>query len=380
VVAVLLVDEGWVQTIYVARALERAGFRVTVCTANGGTAAYRRRSVDWQSAPTVASGELVPYLERIATGFERILPLTEAVMAALWSASPPWSDRIFPATTDEQRALLADKYVLLEHMAARGVAIPRQHRIDQGRDVDEPSQPRLTSALDLDAMVRELGLPLVVKGATGSAGERVWIAETRAELDDACARARSERGPWSIQEYIPGPTFLVGGLFVDGRPLRLYAAEKLAQHPPRTGPAIHVRSVHDADLLASALHVFRELRWTGIASSDFIRRPDGPFALLEVNPRPWGSIASAASAGVELFAPLAELLGGGTPRASLEFTAGNDCLIFPRYLLAPAYRSSRGLIQLVRDLRGEQGAEWRRPGFALHLAQRLYRMQLLRRA
>ena len=362
VVAVLLVDEGWVQTIYVARALERAGFHVTVCTANGGTAAYRRRSVDWQSAPTVASGELVPYLERIITAFDRVLPLTEAVMAALWSASPHWSDRIFPATTAEQRALLADKHVLLEYMAACGVAIPHQQRL-------EP-------ALDLDA----LGLPLVVKGATGSGGERVWIAETRAELDDACAHARSERGPWSIQEYIPGPTFLVGGLFVDGRPLRLYAAEKLAQHPPRTGPAIHVRSVHDADLLASALHVFHELRWTGIASADFIRRRDGQFVLLEVNPRPWGSIASAASAAVDLFTPFAELLAGGAPRAELDYTAGDDCLIFPRYLLAPAYRSSRGLLQIVRDLRGEQGAEWRAPGFALHLVQRLYRMQLLRRA
>ncbi len=365
--SILVIDEGWVQTIYVARALERAGFRVTVCSANGGTAQYRRRSVTWQSAPTVASGGLIAHLERAVTdgGFELVVPLTEGVMAALWAAAPRWADRIFPSTTDEQRALLADKYVLLEHMAPRGVEIPRQHR--------------LHPTLDLDAVADELGLPLVVKGATGSAGERVRIVESRAELAGACSIARAEGGPWSVQEYVPGPTFLVGGLFVDGRALRVYAAEKLAQHPPRTGPAIRVRSVHDTALLAVALRVFHELRWTGIASADFIRRPDGRFVLLEVNPRPWGSIASAASAGVDLFTPFGELLAGRSPPAALEFTADNECLIFPRYLLAPAYRSGRGLVQLVRDLRSDQGAEWREPGFALHLVQRLYRMQLLRR-
>src|SRR5436309_3559890 len=61
---------------------------------------------------------------------------------------------------------------------------------------------------------------------------------------------------------------------------------------------------------AAALRVFHELRWTGLASADFIRRGCGSYAFLEVNPRPWGSIAAARSAGVDLFTPFAELLVG----------------------------------------------------------------------
>ena len=45
---VLLLDEGWAQTIELASGLENAGCRVTVVTAQGGTACYRHRAVHWR--------------------------------------------------------------------------------------------------------------------------------------------------------------------------------------------------------------------------------------------------------------------------------------------------------------------------------------------
>ena len=74
---------------------------------------------------------------------------------------------------------------------------------------------------------------------------------------------------------------------------RATPARKVAQYPPLVGPASRLETVDEPALLASALAVFAALELTGLASADFIRRRNGTFAFLEVNPRPWGSISAA---------------------------------------------------------------------------------------
>jgi hypothetical protein len=360
---VLLLEEGWSQTLYLARALEEAGFDVTVLTANGSTASYRRRTVLWSSAPPLGSPALVPHLDRLmaARPFDHVLPLTEAVMRLLWDARPAWADRIFPATDELQRRLARDKHALVEHMAARGMLVPRHLRVD--------------AAFDPAAAARALGLPIVLKEATGAGGARVRVVETLPELERAAAHARALGGDWIVQEHVPGPTYLFGGVFHEGRALRVYAAEKLELYPPRTGPAIRLRSDDHAALLDLGARVLRELRWTGFASADVIRRLDDRFVLLEVNPRLWGSVAGARAAGVDLFAPFAALLAGAPPPVDLAFAPNRECLIFPRYLLSPSHRGVAGLSRALLDLWAPQGREWRNPGFLLHILHRLYRLR-----
>lgn len=355
----LLVEEGWHSTMYLATALEDAGYDVHVLTANDTAARYRQRTIRWTSGPAIASDRFLSHLDHMAREipFAHVLPLTEAAMYRLWDAPGPWSERLYPRTHGWQRALLRSKHAMIEHLGARGVAVP--------------AQTRITDAVELDA----IAVPAVVKGATGTSGKMVRIVETRAELAAAVARARAMAGDWVVQDFLAGPTYLVGGLFHDGRPLRLYAAEKLEQHPPRTGGAIHLRSLAEPALVDTGLHVMRELQWTGFASADLMRRADGSFVLLEVNPRLWGSLAGATSAGVDLFTPFAELLAGGTPAADLAFTADDDCMIFPRYLNAAHYRTLAGARQALRDLRGAQGRDWRDPAFVVHILKRLFWMR-----
>jgi ATP-grasp domain len=368
---ILLIDEGWSQTIALARALELEGFRVTVATANGMSARTTRRTVEWISGPHVDSPDLIGWIDRTmdigrdertmgerAWTFDLIVPLTERLMARLWEACVPWGDRVFPSTDAWQRRVVRDKIALVDEMAVRGLPTLRQHRIGHG----------------IDAAVRDLGFPLVVKGATGVGGERVRIVESRDELDRVLRRTDEMGGAWCLQEWAPGPTFLVGGVFDEGRALRLYAAEKLEQFPARVGPAIRLRSTSDARVRELGAAAIQELWWTGIASADVIVRRDGTLALLEINPRPWGSIAGAASAGVDVYGPLAELLRGGEPDEDLACRDGDDCRIFPRYLLAPRYRGVRGAVMAARDLLGAQGAEWRHPRFLVHVLGRLDRL------
>jgi biotin carboxylase len=359
---VLLLEEGWGQTLYLARALEAKGYRVTVATANGASTRHRQGAVSWVSIPEVDSARFLPALARLMEDcdFPLVLPLSEAIMNCLWNDAWPWAARMYPATEQWQRQLLSNKHALLEHMAALGIAVPRQRRLT------------LDSDLGLDEIAKEFGLPLVVKAATGAGGAKVRIVESLRSLAEALTWARDLGGEWVAQEFIVGPTYLVGGVFHEGLSLRLYAGEKLEQHPLRTGPAIRLRSEADHQLVGAGERVFRELRWSGLASADFIRRSDGSYVLLEVNPRPWGSIAGAAAAGVDLFTPFSELLSGRIPFASLAFAANRDCMIFPRYLLSPRYHNLSGVFLAIRDLLGFQGRDWRDPRLAIRHLRRCF--------
>ncbi len=356
----MLVEEGWHSTLYLARALVDAGFAVTVLTANGTAAACDRGGVVWRSGPPVGAAGFIAAVDRLACDADHVLPLTEDAMAALWAAGVP---RVFPPTEPWQRRLVCDKHALIEHAAARGIATPRHVRI--------------TAELTADAIARELGLPVVIKGATGSGGRRVRIADSIDALADALARARAIDDSWIAQELVAGPTYLVGGVFDRGRPIRIYAAEKLEQFPPRTGGAIHLRSLADAALVETGAAAIRELAWTGFASVDLMRGEGGGYVLLEINPRLWGSLAGALSAGVDLFGPFAALLDGRTPAPDLAFAAGDACMIFPRYLNAVAHRNAAGFARALADLLGEQGRDWRDVRLVAHTLHRLYWMKRL---
>jgi predicted ATP-grasp superfamily ATP-dependent carboligase len=138
--------------------------------------------------------------------------------------------------------------------------------------------------------------------------------------------------------------------------------------PPRTGPSVRLRTVDDAELVAAALAVFRALRWSGLASADFIRDVEGRFYFLEVNPRPWGSIAAAEAAGVDLFTPLAQLLTGGTPAPQLACRAGTSSTLFPQHMQALAAGGTLGSLgRALADVSAWRAAPWHRPGLVLHL-------------
>jgi predicted ATP-grasp superfamily ATP-dependent carboligase len=170
------------------------------------------------------------------------------------------------------------------------------------------------------------------------------------------------------QRFVPGPTFLAGGLFDKGRALRIYCGRKTVQFPSGTGPAAELVSVREPGLLDAALRVFEAAQVTGLASADFVRAPDGTWQFLEMNPRPWGSISAAADAGVELFRPLAAIWKGEAVAPDLRFAEGVRSSVLPlAFLTAAAPRA------LWPALRGA-GRGTIEPRLALHIAHRLTRV------
>lgn len=363
--SVLVVDEGFIGSLHTALGLRLAGARVVLLGAVGGRASCR---LDGFEAHTCVRPHEPGFTARIAaaraeTGCDVVYPCTEPTMLALDGAL----DRVWPPLETELRSLIESKAAMSRFAAAHDAAIPAQRVLSPGDD--------------LDAILRESALPLVLKTDRGRGGDGTRIARSIGAARDFARRALAARGAVIAQEYVAGPTFLVGGLFREGEPLGVYAGEKVRQQPPRTGPAILIRSLEEPRLIGPALAVFRALRWTGLASMDFIGHESGRFLFLELNPRPWGSIAAAADAGIELFRPLLDVMYGRAPAPAMCGRAGVDTRVLPLYLLHRDYRRSpRTLARLVSDLRSRQGLPFRDARLARHVLYRLWRVKRTWRA
>lgn len=63
-------------------------------------------------------------------------------------------------------------------------------------------------------------------------------------------------------------------------------------------------------MLAASRRLLEALKWHGVAMVEFKRRADGSFALMEINPRLWGSLALSIGAGVDFPLSLWKIAGG----------------------------------------------------------------------
>lgn len=359
---VLLLDEGFMSGAQTAVGLRDAACDVVVLAAAGGRGRHVGRGIAWSLGPPVSSAEFLSAVDDAVRRerIEVVYPLTEPIQQRIWDGACAWSELVFPPTEPWQRVRLRDKRLLGEFAGGHGVLVPEQCEVTAGS---------VTQAM------RAMGTPAVIKGVRGRGGSATRIVHTPQEARAAVARIERQGASCFLQRYVPGATYLAGGVFDAGVALRLYTGVKRVQYPERTGPAAVIESVHDAALTEAARRLFALARVSGIASADFVRDADGRYLFLELNPRPWGSLTAAGEAGVDLFSPLADLLAGRTPAADLSFRPGVLSTVLPLYLLSGrCWRSGVVLRSLARDLRGPQGAVWRGGGQALHLLHRLHRV------
>ena len=360
---VLLLDEGFISGAVTARGLARAGCHVDVIAATGGRGDCTTAGGTWMLAPRVGDPRLLDIVDATArtTTYDVIYPVTEPLQWLLSDASSTWAAAIFPRVAERDRPARRDKRLLSARVAAAGVTIPRE--MPAGTDEE------------VRRAVNALGLPLVIKGVRGRGGNATIVCEA---LADACAAARQlrKRGTCPFaQAFIHGTTYLAGGLFDRGRTLRFFSGEKTVQFPLRVGPAAVLTSVDDPALALSASRVAAATRLTGLASMDFVRDAHGQYYFLELNPRPWGSIQAAASAGIDLFVDLVRLWRSELPMPSPDAVPGVRTPIFPLYLLsAHAWRSGAAARALLPDAQRALALARVEPALAAHLVHRLTRV------
>lgn len=224
----------------------------------------------------------------------QVFPIGAATIAALAEA-----DEGALVPTPEQLRLANGKDALLAFASRQGLPVPEAFETPEAA---------------------ESALPVVLKYRNGEAlglpaPQRYVIARTPEELHRAWTRmgavaaAGGQAAPL-IQRYVPGSGWGVSCVFDrDSRPVSVICHRRVREYPVTGGPSACCEAVWNEEMARAALRLLRAIRWQGVAMVEFKGGPDG-FALMEINPRIWGSF------------PLTRVSGSGFADAYVRAAAG----------------------------------------------------------
>jgi len=204
-----------------------------------------------------------------------LIPTVDAELRPLAAARAPFAAAGVQLMLAPDRALdlALDKLALAKACAAT-VRVPRT----EGFPVADPS---------------DWAYPVIVKPRTGSGSRGVTVASTESELRTAPAGE-----DYLVQEYLPGEEYSIDVL-ADARG-RVSAAVPRLRARIDSGVSVAGRTVRDDDLESFGAAVAAAIGLTFIGNVQCRRDRAGRLALLEVNPRPPGSMPLTIASGVDM--------------------------------------------------------------------------------
>jgi predicted ATP-grasp superfamily ATP-dependent carboligase len=170
------------------------------------------------------------------------------------------------------------------------------------------------------AAARRLGFPVVLKSAQAallSAG--VASGAPKGRLVQNEAELRREAPDFDagllVQPVVPGEPISFGGVIAEGRLLAVVVARYLRMWPPSGGSVTFAETIPAPPELAERVQgLLVGIDWEGIFELELIKSATGGFVPIDLNPRPYGSMALANAAGAPLTAIWCDWLLGRDPQ------------------------------------------------------------------
>ncbi len=282
------------------RSLHRAGYEVTAASSTALAAAQWSRS---------CSRRL-----RLADARESSSRFVEQLREEL--TSRPYSTLI--AGSDSALLAVSQLRGRLETFTTLGLPSPSivervMHRECLSRAAEQVGMPSATSIRCANieealAAAAQLGFPVALKSvdAAESRAQSVesvpkgQVVSSAAELATAAALFK---GDMLIQRWIAGEVVSLGGVFAEGRLLGIATSRYLRMWPPESGSvASSVSIAPPPELLEAVRRLMLVIGWQGIFELELIQSGPATFVPIDLNPRPYGSMALAEAAGVPLAA------------------------------------------------------------------------------
>jgi predicted ATP-grasp superfamily ATP-dependent carboligase len=169
-----------------------------------------------------------------------------------------------------------------------------------------PTSIRCAGPREATAAARGLGFPVILKsvhtaerlGRTVDQGTPSRMIDTERELAEAVA---DEGYECLVQGVERGEPYSFGGLMIDGRLVALAMSHYRRTWPPQAGYAAFAETIDPPQALERMVGtLMREIGWQGIFELELIRTARDRFVPIDLNPRPYGSLALTVSAGAPL--------------------------------------------------------------------------------
>lgn len=178
-----------------------------------------------------------------------------------------------------------------------------------------PSPPTVCCqpGAQLEQALGDLPFPALLKPAQGSDGSQIRRFETAAALLEFLDQNPDCTAGYLIQSYLEGYDISCGVLCQQGRLLAHTMQRATILRPrPFASPA-GIQFIKDEQTFEIISRLFSVLNWNGIANVDLrYEQQTQQVAVLEINPRFWGSLLGSLRAGVN-FPYLACLAALGIP-------------------------------------------------------------------
>lgn len=207
-----------------------------------------------------------------------------------------------------------NKSRLMHHAIENDIPCPKTVFIDRSEDIPEFSTT--------------ITFPAVLKPCRGSGGKGILFVNSHKEFRSVAFGFFEQYGPFIIQEKIPFiQKYTVGVLCnADSKVRRVCAIKEIRNYPVDTGPACYAETVYYPELVKLSVKLMESLNYFGIADIDFlVDARTGKPALMEINPRFWGSLQVAINAGVDFPSLLFELMKKGDIEQSFDYKTGIRC-------------------------------------------------------
>lgn len=290
---------------------------VKVIGVDAGEAANGRYFAD--AFHVVPMGTSPEYVEKIAALVERhgvdlVLPTSDEEALALSRGREliEQSGCQLACADAETLAIVSDKARCYEYLAELGLPVPNWRRVDDIATL--PDVVRQFAREHGDIVVKPAaerggrGICVIRQDVTGAApyqGGREFHMDLDTFLTDFAA-GFADQAPAVVMERLHEPVHDLDMLAWKGTAIRLVARRRRDSALPNEGHVV----VNQPDLLELGRRLIAALDLTWLYDCDIMYDQSGNPGILEINPRPSGSIATTITAGVPLLDDMISLAKG----------------------------------------------------------------------
>jgi predicted ATP-grasp superfamily ATP-dependent carboligase len=302
---ILLADNNHYGALAVVRALSAAGYAPWLAV--HGPSTYAARSAATSGIvpvpdPSVDDEGFVRELAAAAVRLSAaaVLPSTETHLMALTGREADFAGIVLGVPSWQSVVLATDKELLTKLSATAKLRTPPTIKVMRG---------------DTEA-VSKFGFPAVLKplrsrsrtlDGTVSIGSGRCVSSEQAE--EAADSLPAEGA--LVQPYIPGRLISISGVAWDGELICALHQISTRIWPVRCGGSAYAETIPPDDDLERALsRLLQSIGWSGLFQAQFIRDAHNEHYLIDLNPRVYGSLALAVSAGLNLPGIWVDLLLG----------------------------------------------------------------------
>lgn len=250
-----------------------------------------------------------------------VLPMTDWTMGPLTESRADFRDLCRLAVPpDEALRIAGDKHETVRLAQAEGISIPGTWLIASKSDL---------------ARVPELAFPVVVKDrfSVRWVGDKavfgsVSYAYSREDLESKVAKRLAAAGDVLVQEFVSGRGVGFSCFVAEGEVYSPFQWQRIREVDPRGSASSARKSIPlDAAVAAASSALITRIGFEGIAMVEYKQTSEGSVPILmEINGRPWGSIALPVASGIDYPRYLIDwYLKGTLPPKASSYREGITC-------------------------------------------------------